>query len=75
MDTKSDDKPGNEPSMVKGAPGGATADDVAAALVASLGTDDFVTYAMPNDAATSAAKAADVNAFVARARESLQAFL
>jgi short-subunit dehydrogenase len=71
----SDDKPGNEPSMVKGAPGGATADDVAAALVASLGTDDLMTYAMPNDAATSAAKAADVNAFAAKARESLKAFL
>jgi short-subunit dehydrogenase len=71
----SDDKPGNEPSMVKGAAGGASAEDVAAALVASLGTDDYVTYAMPNDAATSAAKAADENAFLARARESLKAFL
>ena len=71
----SDDKPGNEPSMVKGAPGGATAEDVAAALVSSLGTDDLMTYAMPGDAATSAAKAADVNAFVAKARESLKAFL
>ena len=61
--------------MVKGAAGGASAEDVAAALVASLGTDDYVTYAMPADAATSAAKAADENAFLARARESLKAFL
>jgi short-subunit dehydrogenase len=71
----SDDKPGNEPSMVKGAPGGATAEDVAAALVATLGDDRFITYAMPKDEAGSAAKAADPNAFLANAREALKAYV
>ncbi|MCU1484979.1 MAG: adh 1 [Actinomycetia bacterium] len=71
----SDDKPDNEPSMVKGAPGGATAEDVASALVASLGDDRYITYAMPKDEAGAAAKAADPNAFLATAREALKAFL
>jgi short-subunit dehydrogenase len=71
----SDDKPGNEPSMVKGAAGGATADDVAAALVATLGDDRFITYAMPKDEQGSAAKAADPNGFLANAREALKAFV
>jgi short-subunit dehydrogenase len=71
----SDDKPGNEPSMVKGAPGGATADDVAAALVATLGDDRFITYAMPKDEQGSMAKAADPNTFLANAREALKAFV
>jgi short-subunit dehydrogenase len=70
----SDDKPGNEPSMVKGAPGGATAEDVASALVASLGDDRYITYAMAKDEAGAAAKAADPNAFLAKAREALKPF-
>ncbi len=70
----SDDKPGNDPSMMRGAEG-ATPEQVAAAIVASIGDDGYVAYATEKDARTSAAKAADVNAFLARARESLKAFL
>jgi short-subunit dehydrogenase len=71
----SEDKPGNEPSMVRSAPGAATPEQVAAAVVACLGTEDFVTYATEGDARTSAAKAADVNGVLAAARDSLKAFL
>jgi short-subunit dehydrogenase len=69
----SDDKPDNEPaSALGGTP--AEAVDVAAAIVASVGSDDFVTYASAREAKTAAAKAADPNAFLARAREALRAF-
>jgi short-subunit dehydrogenase len=71
----SDDKPGNEPSMVKGAANGATAEQVAAAIVATLGDDRFLTYAVERDAHGSATKAADPNAFLANAREALAPFL
>jgi short-subunit dehydrogenase len=71
----SDDKPGNEPSMVKGAANGASPEDVAAALVATLGDDRYLTYAMPKDAQGAAAKAADPNTFLADAREVLARFL
>jgi short-subunit dehydrogenase len=70
----SDDKPGNEPSMMRGAKA-ASAQDVAAALVASVGRDEFVSYAAERDAKTSASKAADPNAFLANARQALSAFL
>jgi 3-oxoacyl-[acyl-carrier protein] reductase len=71
----SDDKPGNEPSMVKGAANGASAEDVAAAIVATLGDDRYLTYAVERDAQGSAAKAADPNGFLANAREALKGFL
>jgi short-subunit dehydrogenase len=58
----SDDKPGNDPSMMRGAEG-ATPEQVAAAIVASIGEDGYITYATGRDA------------FLARARESLKAFL
>jgi short-subunit dehydrogenase len=71
----SDDKPDNDPSMMRGAAGAATAEEVAAAIVGSLGGDGYVTYATERDAKTSAAKASDVNGFLAKARQSLSAFL
>ena len=71
----SEDKPGTEPSMVKDAPGFATPEEVAAAIVACVGTDDFVTYATGRDAQGSATKAADPNAFLVSARQALQGFL
>ena len=70
----SDDKPDNEPSMMRGA-SGATPEEVAAAIVGSVGSDDFVTYATERDRKTSAAKAADANGFLANARTALSAYL
>ncbi len=69
----SDDKPDNEPSMMQGA-NAASPQEVAAAIVASVGAEGFVSYATERDARTSAAKAADPNAFLAKAREALRAF-
>jgi short-subunit dehydrogenase len=71
----SDDKPDNEPSMMRGSADGATAEEVAAAIVASVGTSEYIRYATEKDGATSAAKAADPNAFVARAQQALAALL
>jgi short-subunit dehydrogenase len=70
----SNDKPDNEPSMMQGARA-ASPEDVAAAIVASVGREEFVSYAAERDAKTSAAKAADPNAFLAKARQALSAFL
>ena len=70
----SDDKPDNEPSMVRGADG-ATPEEVAAAIVGSVGDDGYVTYATERDRKTSSAKAADVNGFLANARTALSAYL
>jgi short-subunit dehydrogenase len=71
----SDDKPGNDPSMMAGAAGAASSEDVAAAILACVGDDRYVTYATERDAKTSAAKAADPNAFLAKAQQALSAFL
>ncbi len=71
----SDDKPDNEPSMMRGAKDGATAEEVAAAIVASVGSPDFIGYATERDGATAAAKAADPNAFLARTQKALAGFL
>ena len=71
----SDDKPDNEASMVHGAASGATAEEVAAAIVASVGDERFITYATDRDADGSADKAADPNVFLANAREALKAYL
>ncbi len=70
----SDDKPDNEPAMRRD-PKAAAAEEVAAALVASVGRDEFVSYATERDAKTSAAKAGDPNAFLAKAKQALSAFL
>jgi short-subunit dehydrogenase len=71
----SDDKPDNDASMMRGAADGASPEDVAAAIVACVGDDRFVTYATERDGKTSAFKAGDPNAFLAKARDSLSAFL
>ena len=70
----SDDKPDNEPAMRRD-PKAASAEDVAAALLASVGRDEFVSYATERDARTAAAKAADPNAFLANAKQALSSFL
>jgi short-subunit dehydrogenase len=74
----SDDRPGNEPSMVQGSADGATPEDVAAAIMACIapcdGAHRFVSYAMDRDAKISAAKAADPNVFLAKACKALSAF-
>jgi short-subunit dehydrogenase len=61
---------GNDPPLPPG-PGSATADDVAAAIVACVDSDDYVSYAMPHDADMSQAKATNTNAFLADMRERL----
>ena len=61
-------KDGNDPPFPTDPSTAATAEDVAAALVASLGDDRFVTYATARDEATSAAKNADPDAFLANLR-------
>ena len=71
----SDDKPNNEPSMVRGTADGASAEEVAAAIVASVGDDAYVRYATERDAKTSSFKAADPNAFLSNARQALRSYL
>jgi short-subunit dehydrogenase len=61
---------GNDPPLPPG-PGTATPEEVAAAIVASVDTDDYVSYATTGDAGISATKAADPNAFLADMRERL----
>ena len=63
-------KEGNDPPLPPG-PGTATAEEVAAAIVACVDSDHFVSYATTRDADTSATKAADPNAFLAEMRERL----
>ncbi len=60
----------NDPPLPPG-PSAATPEDVATAIVACVESDDFVSYATEKDAATSAAKAADPNAFLGQMREAL----
>ena len=63
---------GNDPPLPSG--GEPVAPEVVAdAVVACLERDELVTYATERDAATSAAKAADPNAFLAEMREALRA--
>ncbi len=60
----STEREGNDPPMTN--PADATAPEVvAAAILACIDDDRFVTYATERDAATSASKAADPNAFLA----------
>ena len=70
----SDDKPGNEPSMMRNSANAANAEDVAAELVRAVGHHGFVTFASANELATADAKAHDVNGFLAVARERLAAY-
>ena len=61
---------GNDPPLPPG-PTAATPEEVAAAIVASVDSDQYVSYATARDADTSATKAADPNAFLAQMREAL----
>jgi short-subunit dehydrogenase len=61
---------GNDPPLPPG-PGTATPEEVAAAIVACIDTDDYVSYATTSDAGISATKAADPNGFLADMRERL----
>ncbi len=62
----STDKPDNDPPFPTDPATVADPDDVAAALVASIGSDPLTTYATARDAATAAAKQADPEGFIAR---------
>jgi short-subunit dehydrogenase len=64
-------KDGNDPPFPRDPAGVASAEEVAAALVASLSDDRFMTFAGEREAATAAAKAADPNAFLAAMGERL----
>ena len=66
----SEPRDGNDPPLPPG-PGTATPEDVAAAIVACVDSDDYVAYAMPHDADMSHAKATNTNAFLADMRERL----
>jgi short-subunit dehydrogenase len=61
---------GDDPPLPPG-PVVATADEVAAVIVACVERDEFVSYATERDAATAVAKAADPNAFLAEMRDRL----
>jgi short-subunit dehydrogenase len=60
----SEPREGNDPPLPPG-PGSATPEEVAAAIVACVESDDYLSYAKQHDAEMSAAKAADPNAFLA----------
>ena len=60
----SEPREGNDAPLPPG-PGSATPEEVAAAIVACVETDDYSSYAKQHDADMSAAKAADPNAFLA----------
>jgi short-subunit dehydrogenase len=61
---------GNDPPLPPG-PTAATPEEVAAAVVAAVESDRFVSYATARDADTSATKATDPNAFLAGMRDAL----
>jgi len=64
-------KPGNDPPFPSDPSTASSAEEVAEAMIRALGDERLVTYATERDAATSAAKAADPNAFLARMAEVL----
>jgi short-subunit dehydrogenase len=70
----SEDKPGNERSIVAGTES-ADPDEVAEAIVSAVGDDAFMSYAMARDARTASAKASDPNSFLAKARAALAPLL
>jgi short-subunit dehydrogenase len=61
-------KEDNDPPFPVDPATAATSEEVGAALVAALGSERFITYATERDAATSATKAADPDAFLANLR-------
>jgi short-subunit dehydrogenase len=61
---------GNDAPLPPG-PTAATPEEVAAAIVACVESDEFVSYATARDADTSATKAADPNAFLAQMQDAL----
>jgi len=63
-------KEGNDPPLPPG-PGTATPEEVAAAIMACIESDQYVSYATARDADTSSTKAADPNGFLAEMRERL----
>jgi short-subunit dehydrogenase len=63
---------GNDPPLPPG-PATATPEEVAAAIVACIENDQYVSYATARDADTSSLKAADPNGFLAEMRERLAA--
>lgn len=65
----STDKPGNNPPFPSDPSTTATSEEVANALLASLDSDAFVTYTGEREAGTSAARNADVNAWLANMRQ------
>ncbi|MCU1393385.1 MAG: short-chain dehydrogenase Adh 1 [Ilumatobacteraceae bacterium] len=64
-------KDGNDPPFPSDPATTATAETVAAAIIASLSDDGFITYATERDAGTAAAKHADPNAFLTSMRRRL----
>jgi short-subunit dehydrogenase len=70
----SDDKPGNERSIVAGAES-ANPEEVAEGIVAAVGDDAFMSFATGRDARTASAKAADPNLFLAKAQAVLAPLL
>lgn len=64
-------KPGNDDPMPADLSTFASAEDVAAAIVAAVRSDELTTYATGRDAATAAAKRADPNAFIAKMAQAL----
>ena len=64
-------KDGNDPPFPSDPSTTASPEVVAAAIIACLSDDRFITYATDRDAATAAAKQADPNAFLASMRERL----
>jgi short-subunit dehydrogenase len=71
----SDEKPGNEPSMMRNAADSATAEEVAAELVRTVEHHGFMTFATAREQGTAEAKSHDVNGFLAVARERLKPLL
>lgn len=66
----STEREGNDPPMTN--PADATPPEaVAAAILACLDTDNFITFATEADATTAAGKTADPNAFLARMRDAV----
>jgi short-subunit dehydrogenase len=67
----STDKEGNDPPFPSDPATSASPEQVATALLACIGTDALITYAVDRDAATGAAKNADPNGFLESMRRRL----
>lgn len=64
----STEKPGNNPPFPSDPASTATAEQVATAMLDSLGTGEYVTYTSEREALTSTTRNADVNAWLAKMR-------